>query len=570
MNAGNHTGKREAGSGSVAARALSMARRYLAGLSVSGLLLAGVFFALSLAPSLMPRAPLIQGVLSGLSMAAGYWIGLALEGVWRFLELPRPPERVRRLSQTVLAVGALVLIAGALWNAAEWQDRVRAFLGIEPIDATYAPVVLAVALPLALLLRETGRGAGWTLRSIARAFDRVLPRRVSLLLSIVVFGWLVNTVAVGTLGRWTAQSLDATFLALDQLVDEGLTPPSTPDLSGGPGSLVSWVDLGRQGRRFVSQRPSAADIARVAQIEALPPIRVYVGLGAAESPEGRARIALAELKRTGAFERSVLVLATPTGTGWVDEAAIEPLEYLHGGDTAVVALQYSYLTSYVSLFLEPGFSVAGARALFEEIYAFWTSLPRDARPRLYLHGLSLGSYGSEQSMEFHEVLADPIHGAVWSGPTFQNPAWASFTARRRPDSPIWLPRYGDGSVVRFSNQQTAPQDQGDHWGPVRFAYLQYASDPITFFSPDLFFREPSWLSGPRGPDVSPDLTWRPIVTGLQVAFDMIGASSFGPGVGHLFAASHYLDAWTAVTGYDERMPPDIEAIRAHLADQRGL
>ena len=266
----------------------------------------------------------------------------------------------------------------------------------------------------------------------------------------------------------------------------------------------------------------------------------------------------------------MLVLAPPTGTGWVDEAAIEPLEYLLGGDTAVVALQYSYLTSYVSLFLEPGFSVASARALFEEVYGFWSTLPRDARPRLYLHGLSLGSYGSEQSMAFHEVLADPIHGAVWSGPTFKNPAWASFTARRNAESPVWLPRYGDGSVVRFSNQQTTPQQGGAAWGPIRFVYLQYASDPITFFSNDIFFREPEWLSGPRGPDVSPELRWWPIVTGLQVAFDMVGASSFGPGVGHLFAASHYLDAWIAVVGRDARNPPDAERIRAHLTDQRGL
>jgi uncharacterized membrane protein len=547
-----------------------MARGYLGGMSTSGLLLAGVFFALSLAPSLMPRAPLAQGALSGLSMAVGYWVGLALEGAWRFLEAPTLPDRLRRLSATVLAVATAGLTVGALWNAAAWQDSVRLFLGVEPLDAAYGPIVVAVALPLALLLRETGRGAGWTLRSLAGFFDRLLPRRLSLLLSIAVFGWLVGTVAVGAFGRWTAEALDATFLALDQLVEEDLTRPSTPDLSGVPGSLVSWDDLGRQGRRFIAQRPSATEIARVAQIEAKPPIRVYVGLGAAETPNARARIALAELKRTGAFDRSVLVLATPTGTGWVDEAAIESLEYLQGGDTAVVALQYSYLTSYVSLFLEPGFSVASARALFEEVYAFWSTLPHDARPRLYLHGLSLGSYGSEQSMTFHEVLADPIHGAVWSGPTFKNPAWAWFTARRRAESPVWLPRYGNGSVVRFSNQQTTPREGGAEWGPIRFVYLQYASDPITFFSNDIFFREPEWLSGARGPDVSPDLNWYPIVTGLQVAFDMMGASSFGPGVGHLFAASHYLDAWIAVVGYDARNPPNTDSIRAHLTDQRGL
>jgi uncharacterized membrane protein len=45
----------------------------------------------------------------------------------------------------------------------------------------------------------------------------------------------------------------------------------------------------------------------------------------------------------GGFERSVLVVATPTGSGWLDNGAVDTLEYLHGGDTAIVATQYSYL-----------------------------------------------------------------------------------------------------------------------------------------------------------------------------------------------------------------------------------
>lgn len=210
-------------------------------------------------------------------------------------------------------------------------------------------------------------------------------------------------------------------------------------------------------------------------------------------------------------------------------------------------MQYSYLTSYVSLFLEPSYSVVSARALFDAVYDHWRSLPSDSRPKLYLHGLSLGSYGSEQSVGLYRMLGDPIHGAVWSGPTFGNPQWKSFTANRKPDSPAWLPLFKDGSLVRFANQTRSATGGETPWGPVRFVYVQYASDPITFFSTDLFWREPSWLSGDRGPDVSPDLRWLPIITALQVAFDMVGASSFGPGLGHLISARDYVDAWVAVT-----------------------
>ena len=260
------------------------------------------------------------------------------------------------------------------------------------------------------------------------------------------------------------------------------------------------------------------------------------------------------------------MIATPTGTGWIDDAAADTLEYLHRGDTAIVAQQYSYLTSYISLFLEPGYSRASARALFNAVYGHWTRLPANSRPRLYLHGLSLGSTGSEQSMDLYNVLGDLIQGAVWSGPPFTNPNWAAFTQGRDPDSPYWLPRYGDGSLVRFTNQHNALDIPGAKWGPVRLVYVQYASDPITFFSADLFFRRPSWLIGRRGPDVSPDLQWIPIVTGVQVAFDMAGASALGPGLGHLIAASDYIDAWIAVTEPDGWTEADVERLKAHFKE----
>ena len=44
-----------------------------------------------------------------------------------------------------------------------------------------------------------------------------------------------------------------------------------------------------------------------------------------------------------------LIVVMPTGTGWIDPAAMDTVEYLHGGDVASVAIQYSYLTSWLSL-----------------------------------------------------------------------------------------------------------------------------------------------------------------------------------------------------------------------------
>jgi hypothetical protein len=115
--------------------------------------------------------------------------------------------------------------------------------------------------------------------------------------------------------------------------------------------------------------------------------------------EQRAELALEELKRVGGFSRSVLVVATPTGTGWLDPGAVDTVEYLHAGDTAIVSMQYSHLPSWITILIDPQRSRHAARALFDEIYGHWRTLPRDSRPKLYLHGLSLGSLGSEASAD---------------------------------------------------------------------------------------------------------------------------------------------------------------------------
>jgi uncharacterized membrane protein len=78
----------------------------------------------------------------------------------------------------------------------------------------------------------------------------------------------------------------------------------------------------------------------------------------------------------------VLIVVTPTGTGWVDPAALDSVEYLHGGAVASVALQYSYLGSWLHLLVGADYGADAARALFKEIYGYWTTLPKDRRPRL--------------------------------------------------------------------------------------------------------------------------------------------------------------------------------------------
>ncbi len=146
--------------------------------------------------------------------------------------------------------------------------------------------------------------------------------------------------------------------------------------------------------------------------------------------EERAKSALEELKRVGGFDRKLLVVATPTGTGWLDESAVDTIEYMHGGDTAIVSMQYSYLPSWVTIVVDPQRSINSARALFDEVYGYWRTLPKDRRPKLYLYGLSLGALGGETCADLFTLFADPIHGGVFSGPPFPSRVWNDITKKR--------------------------------------------------------------------------------------------------------------------------------------------
>jgi uncharacterized membrane protein len=73
------------------------------------------------------------------------------------------------------------------------------------------------------------------------------------------------------------------------------------------------------------------------------------------------------------------------------------------------------------------------------------------------------------------------------------------------------------------------------------------------------------MSAPRGPDVSPELQWYPVVTMLQLALDMAVATSTPMGFGHVDAPEHYVDAWVAVTNVHHWSPDALAKLRDHLA-----
>jgi uncharacterized membrane protein len=522
-----------------------------------------LFLAASLTPSLLPRPYEVQGVLSGLSFASGYGLGVAGLALWRYLQLPLTGSRLARAVRVVAVVICALSALGSLWQAARWQNSIRQMMGMEESPGIQ-PVLLAVigALVFVLVL-GLARLFRWVAHSFSIRLGRYVPLRTARLLagaaSVLVFWTVIN----GVLLRVALAAADRSFQALDALIDDELPRPLGADQTGSSASLIAWEDLGRQGRDFVARGPTAEDLSEFFGTSLPAPVRVYVGLNSAGSTEERARLALDELIRARGFERSVLLLVTPTGTGWVDPASQATVEYLHRGDIATVAAQYSYLSSPLALLTEGAYGAEMARALFTDIYGHWRSLPRDSRPRLFLHGLSLGSLNSDLSFDFFDIVDDPFDGAFWSGPPFRHVTWRRVTAQREPGSPSWLPTFRGGSVVRFMNQTQGLREGAADWGTFRIAFLQYASDPITFFDPRYAWRAPDWMQEPLGPDVSPDLRWFPVVTMLQLAADMIVGDA-PPGFGHEYAPTHYLDAWRALTEPEGWTDSELKRLRALL------
>ena len=338
--------------------------------------------------------------------------------------------------------------------------------------------------------------------------------------------------------------------------------------SGSPKSLAAWEDLGFYGRRFVRSGPSVAQLEAVNGPGAKEPIRVYAGLQSADTVQGRADLVLAELKRTGAFDRKVLVIATTTGMGYLDSRGTDPLEYLWNGDTAIAGVQYSYLPSWISLLADQEAVVDTSQTVFETVRQYWATLPASERPSLYLYGLSLGSMGVESVLTSVNIVNEPVDGALMVGPPFLNEMHRRLERDRDAGSPASLPVYEDGRTVRFTNEQEPLQPVTGAWGPTRVAYLQHASDPVVFFSSDLAFDRPEWLAdGQRGPDVSPTMGWVPLVTMWQVLLDMPGAGSVPTGYGHMYSARANLAAWAAVTQPPGWSDTKAEAIGAALGNR---
>ncbi|GAB2188136.1 alpha/beta hydrolase [Roseibium sp. LAB1] len=515
------------------------------GFSPVGLIVAASFFGAALTPSMMPRDPFVQAALAAVAASLGYEATLLVRAVWRYLELPEPKGRLWMIWLLVSASICLVIIVYSLAKAASWQNATRSAVGLAPLETAAPLFIVTVGVLIALGLWLIFRVVGAVRSLLSGILEKVLPRRVGVVLSIGLVGWLLWALVDGALVRNVFRAADASFLAADILLEPDIEKPEAPEKTGSTQSLVRWEEMGRWGRHYVATSPTAAEISEFSPGNTMDPIRVYVGRRSGDTAEERAQLALKELIRVGGFERSVLVVVVPPGTGWMDPGAHDTIDFMLGGDVATVAVQYSHLTSFLALAAHPDYGVDQARALFNAVYAHWTQLPKDSRPDLYVHGLSQGAFNSQATLPLFDMLGDPIQGAFWAGSPFFSRYWSEVRDRRKADSPAWRPNYGNGSLVRVIDQYGGLEGNYAPWGPIRAVFLNYGSDPIVNFTFDTAIRPPDWMATPRAPDVSEKLSWFPVVTMLQIALDSLFALEV-PRYGHYYIAPDYIDGWAAV------------------------
>lgn len=510
-----------------------------------GLLIGIAFFCFALTPSLLPMPPVYQGLAAGISFAVGYLFGVILSWLARKIFRREFPGWIKDIAWSTLLIGLPIIVVTYIIWASNWQNDVRELVSIEPLKGYHFFTITSVALVVALLLLLLGRSIAWLSHKFSKLASRFVPSGIGTALGIIATAVVLIFLYNGVIARAFVSVTNNIYRETNGKTKDGSLQPKSPLRSGSPESLAAWNTLGRQGRSFVSGGPSTEQLEKFSGEQSIEPIRVYVGVESAKSAEERAALALAELKRTDAFEREVLAVVTTTGTGWIEPQSADALEYIWNGDTATVAAQYSYLPSWISFLVDREKAVDAGRALFNTVYDHWSQLPEDDRPKLIAYGLSLGAFGSQSAFSGVEDMQNRTDGALFLGsPSFSQP-WGYFVEDRDPGSPEWQPTYQGGQAVRFAAKATDLNKPAAEWQSPRIIYMQHASDPVVWWNVDLILSQPDWLKEPRGPDVTPLMKWYPFVTFAQVTINQFFAVDMPPGHGHNYSDS-VVGAWTSL------------------------
>lgn len=519
----------------------------------------------------------MQVAIGAVCLAIGYGIGTLVGcwGQWLLARLSRSPgDAIRRRSRIILRAAWLVaILCGAtLWMG--WQNEQLNFMGMASVGWLDGVLMGALSPVAGVLLVVVGRVIANLFAAAYRFIQRRVPPVVSATaLLVVVLGIVLGR---GVVLRAFSAVANAIYAPANEETIEGIVAPDSASLSGSSTSLVTWDSLGRRGRDFVATATTAQEISTFHGSDAnlADPVRVYVGVRSADSIVERASLAVRELERAGGFERKVLVVWVPTGTGWMIPKAAAALELLHRGDTAIVAIQYSFLPSLVAVFVHAGLANEAGIALFNAVYARWSELPTDRRPKLLVFGKSLGAAGVEASFVGVDAASSVANlvartdGALIAGAARSNPIHLQLTRERDSGSPVWQPVFDGGRSVRFLSRDPDQPALHTEWSTPRIVYLQHGSDPVALWSIEALWWPPEWMARPRGFDVPDSLRWFPAVSSVQSVGDFLNQLGPPPGFGHDYSPS-YVKGWVSVVPPEGWGQADTERLEQFIDKMIG-
>ena len=534
----------------------------------------------ALGPSLMPRTSRLQGVSMGLSVLGARATAGAAERLTRLAVPAEAPLARQLVTRALIGVGGTALAAlperdgERLWMASvrsagrllragaaggAVHDLGRAVQERFPAQRAIRPLAVSTALAGGLL----GWGAR-RMRTSEAAVERWPLPQTTTLPATLATSYAVTAVGTGlTRGYvWSRGAMESYFgpgpgkRLLARAVNAGVwaagatalynagvayigranekvepaysTPPASPLVSGGADSLLPFADLGQQGRRYVTDVVTPELINQVMGEEAVAhPIRTYVGFNSEPIYQtGRAELALAELDRTGAFDRSHLLLVSPTGTGWVDHTLIETAEFLTRGDIATCCIQYGRYPSFLSV-QKVALGRGQFRLLLWGVTQRLAERPPERRPRVLVFGESLGAWTSSDVVMFQGVQGFDHYGvdrALWVGLPWLAKWSRSGMAR---GSSTMVP---EGTVGVFDRYEQLAELDDERRARLRAVILSHDNDPIAVLGPELLIQPPWWLAdGRRGRGVPETMRWRPLVTFIQTAMDAANAMVSVPG-----------------------------------------
>ncbi|MBF6173648.1 alpha/beta-hydrolase family protein [Nocardia blacklockiae] len=407
--------------------------------------------AASLSPGLLPRTATAQAILTGLLVS----LALAVAGVLRAVTRRRGFDINRALAgaRTPVALVGTLVVLGAIVRAQQWQNELRAAMGVPAVAAGHWVRCALGAALLAAILVGTVRGLRWVFRRLGRT------RTVGI---AVVAALAAQFVLLPAVVDWR-RAADA---AANATVDPALVQPVSITRSGSTESAVGWGSLGAEGRKFVAGPASRA-------------VRLYVGLNSAPDLDSRVALAIRELERSGGLNRSHLVVTVPTGSGWIDARAAEGLEERFAGDVALVGLQYSEAPSWATFVFGRRAAEQSARALFTAVEQRLATLAH--KPRLYVYGQSLGATAGSAIFADETEQRSRVCAALWAGPPAGRVHRAGATVLANSSDPVvhWSPELLWRAPDLTGTRTDAPRP---HWLPV-LGFVQTTADLLTALSP---------------------------------------------------------------------------------------